>query len=58
MDLVQGNQSQIGGAQGGLEAALVFFDVFAGVPFDRAQIQDFFAFDVADAAWAGAETVD
>ena len=58
VDLVERDQGEIAGAERGLEAAFVFFDVFAGVPFDRAEVQDFFAVEVADAAGAGAEAVD
>ena len=49
---------EIAGIESGLEAALVFFDVVAGIPFDRAEVEDFFAVEVADAACAGAEAVD
>lgn len=43
-----------------MKAAFVFFYVFAFVPFDGAEIEDFFVFtgDFADAAGAGAEAVD
>jgi hypothetical protein len=41
-----------------LEAALVFVDVFALVPFYGAEVQDFLAADFADAAGASAEAVD
>jgi hypothetical protein len=41
-----------------LEATLVFFDVVAGIPFNGAKVEDFFAVEVANAAWAGAEAVD
>jgi len=41
-----------------LEAAAIFEHVFARVPIGEAEIQDFFGFELADAAGAGAEAVD
>ncbi len=38
MDLVEGDEIEIGCAERGLESAPVFFDVFALVPFDGAEI--------------------
>ena len=36
----------------------IFEDVFAGVPIGETEIEDFFAVEFADAAWAGAKAVD
>jgi len=67
VDLFEGCEGKIAGTQSGLEAAAVFEDVFAGVPINETEIQDFF--DIfrsecgtvrkrANASWAGAEAVD
>jgi len=56
--LVKRDERKIIGADRGLEAALVFFDVGAGVPFDGAEIQNLLAVEIADAAGASAEAVD
>jgi len=45
-------------AEGGLEAAAIFEDVFASVRFGEAEVEDFFVAEHGDAAWAGAEAVD
>jgi hypothetical protein len=45
-------------ACGGLEAAAVFLDVFAGVPIGVAEVEDFFVFEGRDAPWDGGEGVD
>jgi len=58
MDLLQGDEFQVGGAEGGLEAAAVLEDVFLGVPVRKAQIEEFLAVLSADAAGLGAEAVD
>ena len=58
VDLLQGDEFQVRGAEGGLEAAAVFEDVFFGVPFGEAEIEDFLAILSADTAGLGAETVD
>ena len=58
VDLLEWNEIEIGGTEGGLEAAAIFEDVFAGVPFHEAEIEDFFGFKGAHAAGASAETVD
>jgi hypothetical protein len=58
MDLLEGEELEIVGAECGLEAAAVFEDVFAGVPIDEAEVQDFFAVEVGDAAGFGAEAVE
>ena len=58
VDLFEGDELKIVGAEGGLEAAAVFEDIFARVPIGEAKIQHFFGFELADAAGAGAEAVD
>jgi hypothetical protein len=58
VDLLEGDELEVVGAEGGLEAAAIFEDVFAGVPIGEAEIQNFFAVERADAAGAGAEAVD
>ena len=49
---------EIASAQGRLKAAAIFKDVFASIPFHKAEVEDLFGFERADAARAGAETVD
>ena len=49
---------EIGRAESGLEAAAVFQDVFPGVPFGEAKIENFFAVLVGHTAKFGAEPVD
>ncbi len=56
--IVLGRRAGDRGAGGGLEAAAIFEDVFAGVPVGEAEIQDLFVFEWGDAAGAGAEGVD
>ena len=58
MDLLQRNELEIGCAKGGLEAAAVFEDVFLGVPFGEAKIENSFAALTANTAGLGAEAVD
>jgi len=58
MDLLEGDELEIVGAEGGLEAATIFEDVFARVPIGEAEIKSFLAVEPADAAGAGAEAVD
>ena len=58
VDLFEGCEGKIAGTQSGLEAAAVFEDVFAGVPVGEAEVEDSFAFDRRDAAWACAEGMD
>ena len=58
MDLLQRNELEIGCAKGGLEAAAVFEDVFLGVPFGEAEIENSFAALTANTAGLGAEAVD
>ena len=41
-----------------MEAAAVLEDIFFGVPFGEAEIEDFFAVLIGDAAGLGAKTVD
>lgn len=42
VDLFEGEELEITRAEGGLEAAAVFEDVFAGVPVGEAEVEDFF----------------
>jgi hypothetical protein len=58
MDLLERNEFEVRRAEGGLEAAAVFEDVFARVPFGEAEIQHLLAISRADAAGAGAEAVN
>ena len=46
------------GTDGLLEAAAVLEDVFSAIPFCKAEIENFFAVPMADAAGARAEAVD
>jgi hypothetical protein len=38
MDLFEGDESELAGTEGGLEASAIFEDVFASVPFGEAEI--------------------
>ena len=58
VNLLQGNEVEIARSEGGLKTAAIFKDVFAGVPFHEAEVKNFFGFERANAAGAGAETVD
>jgi len=58
MDLLQGDKFEAGGVEGRLKAAAVFEDVFFGVPFGEAEIENFFAVLIGSAAGFGAEAVD
>src|SRR5260370_11555649 len=58
MDLLQRNELEIGRAEGGLEAATVFEDVFFAVPFGKTEIENCFCVQRADAAGAGTKAVD
>ncbi len=58
VDLLQGDEFHVGGAKGGLETAAVLQDVFLGVPFGEAEIQDFLGVLIGDAAGLGAKAVD
>ena len=58
MDLFKRNELQVGRAEGGLEAAAVFEDVFLGVPFGEAEIESSFAILITHPAGLGAEAVD
>jgi holo-[acyl-carrier protein] synthase len=58
MNLVERHEIQIAGADCGLESLSVFVDVLALIPFHGSEIENFFAVDFADAAGAGAESVD
>jgi holo-[acyl-carrier protein] synthase len=58
MELFEGDEGEVVSAEGGLEAAAIFEDVFARVPIGQAEIQDFFTVKIANAAGAGAEAMD
>jgi hypothetical protein len=58
MDLLQGDEFEVCGAEGGPKSAAVFEHVFLGVPFGEAEIEDFLAVLGADTAGLGAEAVD
>ena len=58
MNLAEPTKCQAICAKSSLQAAAVFEDVFPGVPFREAKIQDFFAAKIAHASGPGAETVN
>ena len=58
MNLVQRHKIQIARANRRLKSLLVFFDVLALVPFDRAKIQNFLAVDIADATRSRRKSMD
>lgn len=58
VDLLERNEFEIGSGHGGLKEAAIFEDVFTGIPFHKAEIEDFFGFEWANPAGAGAEAVD
>ena len=57
MDLFQRNKFEVACPNGGLKQAAIFDDVFAGVPFREAEIEDFFGFERANPAGTSAEAV-
>ena len=57
VDLLEGNEFEIGGADSRLKEAAILKDVFARVPFHEAEIEDFFGFERGYAAGACAEAV-
>ncbi len=58
MDLLQGDEFHVGGTECGLKATAVFKNVFLGVPFGEAEIEDFLGILSGDVAGLGAETMD
>lgn len=58
MDLAQTDQRETTRAECGLQAATIFEDVAARVPFRKAEIQHRFGAELAHAAWARAEAMD
>jgi hypothetical protein len=58
MDLLEGNEFEIACAECGLKEAAIFEDVFAGVPFHDAEVEDFFGFERAYTTGASAEAVN
>jgi hypothetical protein len=57
VDLLERNEFEAGGAERGLKEAAILKDVFARVPFQEAEIEDFFGFERAYTARACAEAV-
>jgi len=49
---------EIIGAEGRLKEAAIFEDVFAGVPFHKAEVEEFFGFEGAYTAGPCAEAVN
>ncbi len=58
MNLLKIDQREFLSAEGGLEFLAVFEDVFAGVPFGEAEVEDGVTVEIGDAAWGSAETVE
>lgn len=58
VNLFERGELEIPGAECGLELAAIFEDRFAGVPFHESEIENAFGFELAEAAGAGAETVN
>jgi len=58
MELQQGNQLRILGADRGLQAATILFHIFAGIPLRKSEVQDGLAGELADAAGTSAESMD
>lgn len=58
MDLFERNEPEIGSAESRLKTAAILKDIFAGVPFHETEVENFFGFERADSAGAGAEAVD
>jgi len=50
MELFERNEFKVVSAEGSLKEAAIFEDVFAGVPFHEAEIEDLFGFEWAYAA--------
>ena len=58
VNLLERDEIEFAGAEGGLQLAAIFQNVFARVPFHEAEVENFFAVEGADAAGAGAEAVN
>ncbi len=58
MNLLEWDERELLRAEGGLETAAVFQDVFAGIPIGKAEVEDGFAIELADASRARAEAVN
>ncbi len=58
MELPEGNEREIVCIERRLKEATIFENKFPRVPFRETEIQDLFAFEIADAARPGAEAVD
>jgi len=57
MNLLEIDEREFLGAEGGLEFLAILDHVFTGVPIGEAEIENFLAVDIGDAAGGGAETV-
>ena len=55
--LFEGNETEIGGTEGGLKFAAILENVFARIPFHETEVEDFFINEGTDAAETGAEPV-
>ena len=58
MDLFESDKREFLGAEGSLKFLAVFEEVFAGVPFGEAEVQDFAAVEIGHAAGSSTEAVD
>jgi len=58
MDLFERFEFEIACAESGLEETAIFEDVFAGVPFHEAEIEDFLRFAGTHTAGTGAEAMN
>ena len=58
MDLLERDEREFLRAESGLKFCPVGKDVFAGVPFGEAEIKNFAAIEIRDAAGNGAEAMD
>jgi len=58
MNLFEMDEREFLRAESGLEFFAVFEDVFAGVPIGEAEVENFLAVEIGNAAGSGAETVE
>ena len=57
MQLLERSEPQLHGVEGGLKSAAVLHDIFWGIPFHKAEIEDLFGFELADTSGTSAEAV-
>lgn len=57
MELLEGDEGRIARAEGGLETAAVFEDIFAGIPVGKAEVEDGLVVEGGDTAGAGGKAV-